>query len=88
MKNITIFFAAIYMLSSTLLFSQNLLKQYYPSIDTYNRIITNINNINIDQIQKNIIFYELNTEILNSIMDNETTQITIVQPIRIIATQR
>jgi len=71
MKNITIFFTAIYMLSSTLLFSQNLLKQYYPSIDTYNKIITNVNNINIDQIQKNIIFYELNTETLNSIMDND-----------------
>jgi hypothetical protein len=71
MKNIIIFFTTIYMLSPTLLFSQDLFKQYYPSMHTYNRIIAHVNNINIDQVQKNIIFYELNADMLRSIMDND-----------------
>ena len=71
MKNINIFFALIYMLTSTLLFSQDLFQKYNPSIETYNKIIENIHDIEISNIKKNIIFYEIDTNIVSHVMDNE-----------------
>ena len=47
MKNRNIFFMLIWMCSSTLLFAQELFKEYHPNIDTYNEIIKNVNNINL-----------------------------------------
>ena len=73
MKNRNIFFMLIWMCSSTLLFAQELFKEYHPNIDTYNEIIKNVNNINLSDLQKNIIFYEIDTNILSNIMNHEMT---------------
>ena len=51
MKNRNIFFMLIWMCSSTLLFAQELFKEYHPNIDTYNEIIKNVNHINLSDLQ-------------------------------------
>jgi len=71
MKYINIFFALIWMLNSTLLFSQDLFQKHHPSVETYNKIINNVDDLEISKIQKNIIFYEIDTNIVSDIMDNE-----------------
>jgi len=71
MKNTTIFFAIIPLLTSSLLFSQDLFTEYNPSLDTYNQIVNNTNNVNIEEIKKNIIFYELDSNVFDYIMDND-----------------
>ena len=70
MKHITIFCWLISLLSSNFLLSQELLTRHFPGDDIYQGISDNTELVDINQIKESVLFYNLNTNLLDSLLTN------------------
>ena len=75
MKNITIFCLLISLLSSNFSLSQELLTRHFPDNDIYQNISDRSELVDINQIKESVLFYDLNTNFLDSILINNIESI-------------